>query len=79
MAARAFVAGAANQAGDADISRAPGLSSGLQGSVDVNRGATVTVHQLFCILHDKAKSERYKTWLKKKNDVDDRHDLNQTS
>ena len=40
----------------ADSSRAPGLTSGLQGSVNVHRGgsivgATVTVHQLFCILH----------------------------
>ena len=38
---RAFMAGAASQAGDADSSRAPGLTSGLQGSVHVNvhRGA----------------------------------------
>ena len=50
------MAGAASQAGDAGSSRAPGLTSGLQGSVNVHRGAllfgaTVTVHQLFCILH----------------------------
>ena len=50
------MAGAASQAGDADSSRAPGLTSGLQGSVNVHRGAlffgaTVTVHQFFCILH----------------------------
>ena len=36
---RAFVAGAACQAGDADSSWAPGLTSGLQGSVNVHRGA----------------------------------------
>ena len=44
---------AASQAGDADFSRAPGLTSGLQESVNVHRGAlfvdaTVTVHQFFC-------------------------------
>ena len=33
---RVFMAGAASQAGDADYSRAPGLTSGLQGSVHVN-------------------------------------------
>ena len=47
--------GAASQAGDADSSRALGPTSGLQGSVNVNRGALllvpVTVHQFFCILH----------------------------
>ena len=32
------MAGGASQAGDAD-SRAPGLTSGLQGSVNVHRGA----------------------------------------
>ena len=46
---------AASQAGDADPSRAPGLTFGLQGSVNVHRGALllvpVTVHQFFCILH----------------------------
>ena len=40
---RAFIAGAASQAGDADSSRAPGLTSGLQGSVDVKRGALLLV------------------------------------
>ena len=50
------MAGAASQAGDADSSRAPGFTSGLQGSLNVHRGAllfgaTVAVHQLFCILH----------------------------
>ena len=37
--------GAASQAGDADSSRAPGLTSGLQGSVDVHRGALLLVPQ----------------------------------
>ena len=41
--------GAASQARDADSSRVPGLTSGLL--VNVHRGATVTVHQFFCILH----------------------------
>ena len=45
----------AGAAVDADTSRAPGLTSGLQGSVNVHRGAivgaTMTVHQFFCILH----------------------------
>ena len=38
-------AGAASQAGDADSSRAPGLTSGLQGSVNVHRGALLLVPQ----------------------------------
>ena len=42
VVSRAFMAGAVSQAGDAD-SRAPGLTSGLQGSVNVHRGG-----QLFC-------------------------------
>ena len=37
------MAGAASQAGDADSSRAPGLTSGLQGSVNVHRGALLSV------------------------------------
>ena len=41
-----FIAGAANQAGDADSSRVPGLTSGLQGSVNVQRGASASF--LFC-------------------------------
>ena len=58
------MAGAASQAGDADSSQAPGLTSGLQGSVNVHRvallmGATVTVHQFFCILHYE---ENYTKW-----------------
>ena len=32
------MAGAASHAGDADSSRAPGLTSGLQGSVNVHIG-----------------------------------------
>ena len=42
---RAFMAGAASQAGDADSSRAPGLTSGLQGSVNVHCGALLLVPQ----------------------------------
>ena len=42
---RTFMAGAASQAGDADSSRAPGLTSGLQGSVNVHRGALLLVPQ----------------------------------
>ena len=41
----AFMAGAASQAGEADSSRAPGLTSGLQGSVNVHRGALLLVLQ----------------------------------
>ena len=37
------MAGAASQAGDADSSRAPGLTSGLQGSANVYRGALLLV------------------------------------
>ena len=55
VVSRAFMAGVASQAGDADSSRAPGLTSGLQGSVNCPPwcsivGATVTVHQLFYFL-----------------------------
>ena len=35
--------GAASHAGDADSSTAPGLTSGLQGSVNVHRGALLLV------------------------------------
>ena len=45
----AFMAGAANQAGDADSSRAPGPTSGLQGSVNVHRGAPLLAPQWQCI------------------------------
>ena len=45
VVSRAFTAGAANQAGDTDFSRAPGLTSGLQGSVNVHRGALLLVPQ----------------------------------
>ena len=37
------------QAGDADSSRAPGLTSGLQGSVSVHRGALLLMSQWQCI------------------------------
>ena len=46
---RAFMAGVASQAGDADSSRAPGLASGFQGSVNVHRGALLLVPQWQCI------------------------------
>ena len=49
VVSRAFVAGAAGRAGDADSSRAPGLTSGLQRSVNVNRGALLLVPQWQCI------------------------------
>ena len=39
------MAGTASQAGDADSSRAPGLTSGLQGSGNVHRGALLLVTQ----------------------------------
>ena len=39
------MAGAASQAGDAGSSRATGLTSGLQGSVKVHRGALLLVSQ----------------------------------
>ena len=45
VVSRAFMAGAASQAGDADSSRPPGLTSGLQGSVNVHRGALLLVPQ----------------------------------
>ena len=43
VVSRAFMAGAASEAGDADSSRAPGLISGLQGSVNVHHGALLLV------------------------------------
>ena len=49
VVSRAFMAGAASQAGDADSSRAPGLTSGLQGSMNVHRGALLLVPQWQCI------------------------------
>ena len=49
VVSRAFMAGAASQVGDADSSRAPGLTSVLQGSVNVHRGALLLVPQLQCI------------------------------
>ena len=42
---RAFMEGVASQAGDADSSWAPGLTSGLQRSVNVHRGAPLFVPQ----------------------------------
>ena len=49
VVSRAFMAGAASQARDADSSRAPGLTSGLQGSVNVHRGTLLLVPQWQCI------------------------------
>ena len=49
VVSRAFMAGAASQVGDADSSRAPDLTSGLQGSVKVHRGALLLVTQWQCI------------------------------
>ena len=43
VVSRAFIAVATSQAGDADSSRAPGLTSALQGSVNVHRGALLLV------------------------------------
>ena len=37
------MAGVASNAGDADSSRAPGLTSRLQGSLNVHRGALLLV------------------------------------
>ena len=61
VVSREFMAGAASQAGDADSSRAPGLTSDFQGSVNVHRGALFLVPQwqcfssfvfyFFCVLH----------------------------
>ena len=42
---RTIMAGAASKAGDADSSRAPGLTSGLRGSVIVHHGALLFVPQ----------------------------------
>ena len=49
VVSRTFIAGAASQVGDADSSRAPGLTSGLQGSVNVHSGALLLVSQWQCI------------------------------
>ena len=49
VVSRAFTAGVASQAGDTDSSRAPGLTSGFQGSVNVHRGALLLVPQWHCI------------------------------
>ena len=49
VVSRAFMAGAASQAGDADSSRAPSLTSGLQGFMNVHRGALLLVPQWQCM------------------------------
>ena len=48
IVSRAFIEGAASQR-DADSSRAPGLTFGLEGSVNVHRGALLLVPQWQCI------------------------------
>ena len=45
VVSRALIAAVASQAGYADSSWAPGLISGLQGSVNVHRGALLLVPQ----------------------------------
>ena len=45
VVSRAFMVGAPSQAGDADSSRAPGLTSGFQGCVNVHRVALLLVPQ----------------------------------
>ena len=49
VVSRAVMAGAASPVGDADSSRAPGLTSSLLGSVSVHRGALLLVPQWPCI------------------------------
>ena len=49
VVSRAFMAGGASITEDADFSRAPGLTSGLKGSVNVHRGALLLVPQWQCI------------------------------
>ena len=49
VVSRAFMTGAASQAGDADSSRAPVLTSGLQGSLNFHRCALLLVPQWRCI------------------------------
>ena len=44
VVSRAFMAGVASHAGDTDSSRAPGLTSGLQGSLNVHSGALCWCH-----------------------------------
>ena len=45
VVSRAFMAGAASQAGDADSSRAPGLTSSFPGVREFHRGALLLVPQ----------------------------------
>ena len=49
VVSRAFMAGAASQAGNADSSRAPCLTSDLQGCMNVHRGALLLVPLWQCI------------------------------
>ena len=49
IVSRAFMVGAASQAGDADSSRTPGLTSWFKGSVNVHHDALLLVPQWPCI------------------------------
>ena len=49
VVSRTFMAGAASQAGDADSSRAPGLTSGFHGPVNVHSDTLLLVRQWQCI------------------------------
>ena len=62
------MAGVASQAGEADSSRAPGLNLWFAGVRECPPwcsivGATVTVHQFFCILHFILLNMGYFCWL----------------
>ena len=67
VVSRAFMAGAASQAGDADSSRAPGLTSGLQGSVN-NPPMIMKLHALaphesrMCPTTFGVKGQRSRSW-----------------
>ena len=50
VVSRTFIAGVASQTGDANSSWTPGITSGLQGSVNVHRGAVLLVPQWQCII-----------------------------
>ena len=50
LLSRALMAGAASQAGDADSSRTPGLTSGLQGPMNAHRGALLCHSDIASVL-----------------------------
>ena len=60
VVSRAFMAGAASQAGDTESSRAPGLTSGLQVSMNAHGGALLLVFVFYAVakivMHVKYKS-----------------------